>query len=42
MNNSRHRQSPSDAIVALIRRILDAISRLVTQMVLVILQGTGV
>ena len=42
MNNSHHRQSPSDALVALIQRILDAISRLVTQMVLVILQGTGV
>ena len=35
-------KSVSDAISALIDRILAAISRLVTQIVLVILQGTGV
>jgi hypothetical protein len=42
MTQPNKTRSLSDAISALIDRILAAVSRLVTQIVLVILQGTGV
>ncbi len=42
MTQPNKTNSLGDAIRELIDRILAAISRLVTQMVLVVLQGTGV